>query len=224
MSKYNQTSNLANLPPELIQKTALTMSPSEILKLCRVDKRFNNAICNNEYFWILKLKRDLNKTYKCYSAKEIYLETTNWNKDLVEILHILLNFKEFAFEKQKYYYAKIVREMKEFFKKKMVSTKIVYQRELELNFEEGEEYLNRIKKQLYANDYAIDNNELVDFLIAFFSFNNPFYVVWRGHGRDGEGFLFELINESALDSKLIAAYTKITGIKVIEWDIISFVL
>ena len=46
------------LPPETIFNIALNIPISNISFYCQVSQRFNDIICNNEYFWRLKFFRD----------------------------------------------------------------------------------------------------------------------------------------------------------------------
>lgn len=51
---------MENLPNDVLIYMALSMDLPEILSLCRVNSNINNIICDNEVFWMNKLRHDYN--------------------------------------------------------------------------------------------------------------------------------------------------------------------
>ena len=57
---------------------ALMLDLPDILSFCRLSKKFNNSVCNNNYFWIKRMKQDYGKIYltispdKKVGAKKYY--------------------------------------------------------------------------------------------------------------------------------------------------------
>lgn len=52
---------MENLPTDILQKTALNLSPKDIISLCLTNKRFNEKICNSKNFWQNKILIDYPK-------------------------------------------------------------------------------------------------------------------------------------------------------------------
>lgn len=46
--------NIMHLPPDVLRKIASEMKSGEILRLCEVNKQFNESICNNRAFWTMR--------------------------------------------------------------------------------------------------------------------------------------------------------------------------
>lgn len=55
------TVNFESLPKDVIVAIALNMNISDISGLCQTSKFFNDAICNNNSFWVSKLRQDYDK-------------------------------------------------------------------------------------------------------------------------------------------------------------------
>jgi len=58
-----------NLPPDIKRKIALELSPQDVIKLCNLNSKYNNDICNNKDFWNLKLQRDFPAKYDSLTSK-----------------------------------------------------------------------------------------------------------------------------------------------------------
>ena len=56
--KLDKSDEFENLPKNIIIQTALPMNISDILNLCKTSKHFNNTICQNEEFWVNKIRHD----------------------------------------------------------------------------------------------------------------------------------------------------------------------
>jgi alpha-tubulin suppressor-like RCC1 family protein len=65
------------LPNETISQIALYMPFNKIINLCLTNLRFNEAICNNEYFWQQKFYQDYGKVIWKGSWKELYKSYMN---------------------------------------------------------------------------------------------------------------------------------------------------
>ena len=50
---------------------ALMLDFTDILSLCRANKRINQFVCQNKHFWIRKLKQDYNVIYLCVSPNKL---------------------------------------------------------------------------------------------------------------------------------------------------------
>src|SRR5579883_2078997 len=81
-----------SLDKNLLIKTALLLDLSDLIKLCRANKRINNLLCNNQDFWRQKLFHDYPYTIGQFpnnsNYKYIYERTKNaviFEKDLDEI-------------------------------------------------------------------------------------------------------------------------------------------
>ncbi len=63
-----------NLPKDMIYLLALNLDMSTLAAYCRVNKKLNNISCDNEQFWMAKLKKDFYIEYKKNreSAKHVY--------------------------------------------------------------------------------------------------------------------------------------------------------
>jgi hypothetical protein len=79
---YGNTSYFDYIPDDQLLLIALDLELKEINQLCNVNERFNNIICNNNYFWQMRLKHeypleydtldistigDWKKTYRAYN-------------------------------------------------------------------------------------------------------------------------------------------------------------
>ena len=51
-------SKMKRLPKDILVKTALELSPSDLINLCVAEKDMYKNICNSKDFWRLKLERD----------------------------------------------------------------------------------------------------------------------------------------------------------------------
>lgn len=49
---------IERLPPQAVRKIAVDLSLSEVGRWCQVSTKFNNAICENDEFWRLKIRKD----------------------------------------------------------------------------------------------------------------------------------------------------------------------
>lgn len=72
VNNYYNVHILTNLPDNIIIDIALQLEPKTIGTYCLLSKKFNNLICNNEYFWMLKVKKDLGTEKKKETWKESY--------------------------------------------------------------------------------------------------------------------------------------------------------
>ena len=63
-----------NLPKDMLYLLALDLDMATLAAYCRSNKRFNNIACDNEVFWINKLKKDFQIEYNRNreSAKHVY--------------------------------------------------------------------------------------------------------------------------------------------------------
>lgn len=53
---------LLSLPSELIIKIGLSLSLSDIYRICLTDTKLNDIFCNNQYFWKMKYIQDFQDT------------------------------------------------------------------------------------------------------------------------------------------------------------------
>lgn len=66
------------LAPEKIMDIALFLPLPDIAYLCRTNSRFNEIICNNEYFWQQKFYNDYGViNYTVGSWKDLYKNYMN---------------------------------------------------------------------------------------------------------------------------------------------------
>jgi len=65
------------LPDELIHTLALSFPLREISYFCRSNQRFNNLICNDEYFWRQKFIKDYGDVDWTGSWKNLYMDYLN---------------------------------------------------------------------------------------------------------------------------------------------------
>ena len=66
------------LPNDMVVYIALSMDIPEVLSLCQTSKRINQIVCDNNNFWISKLKRDYDITMEDPSTtKSAYKNITN---------------------------------------------------------------------------------------------------------------------------------------------------
>lgn len=49
---------METLPPDVLRKIALEMSPPDLIKFCSTEKRMNVNICDSKDFWLKKLEID----------------------------------------------------------------------------------------------------------------------------------------------------------------------
>ncbi len=92
------------LNKDVLVKLALELNLPDILSLCRINKRFNRFVCDDDIFWQKKLKRDWDYSANVKEAKSIYErierfinEWSNdaWN-DAPMIFSELVDEKEFT--------------------------------------------------------------------------------------------------------------------------------
>jgi len=69
----------ASLPNELLISVALSLSSREIYNLCQTDQRFNELICDNQYFWQHKFYHDYGK---------IVIQSTDWKTIYQKFLNV----------------------------------------------------------------------------------------------------------------------------------------
>ena len=74
---------MEDLPNILIRKTAFSLPFTEITRLCRTSKQFNQAICHFQQFWYDKLVLD-------YGITEKFSERLNWRKIYIHYLYRLI--------------------------------------------------------------------------------------------------------------------------------------
>lgn len=133
------------LPDDINIVTALNLKYEDILRLCRVNKKFNK-ICQNPYFWELKLDRDypedknekirsklLPQEYKIRYEQlyaEILLEDLDWDDD--EIVDKVQSFSQNINRKAPYdhKYIEIVKNRDEIIDLKYDADNIDYLEEL----------------------------------------------------------------------------------------------
>lgn len=66
------------LPKETISVVALNLSPHFIINLCRSNSRFNEIICNDNFFWENKFKKDYgNVSFDVTDWKQLYMNANN---------------------------------------------------------------------------------------------------------------------------------------------------
>ena len=61
-----------NLTRDVAIQIALELDVPDILRLCLVNKKFNAFICNNNYFWLNKIKKDFPNTKDLQKYGENY--------------------------------------------------------------------------------------------------------------------------------------------------------
>jgi hypothetical protein len=67
------------LPYEIILQIASTLSLTQITSFCLSNKRFNEAICNNDFFWHQKFVAEIGPVEYNGSWKELYINLyTPW--------------------------------------------------------------------------------------------------------------------------------------------------
>jgi len=72
------STSLELLPNEFILPFVLSLSLVEISHLCQTNQRFNNFICNNDYFWQQKFYHDYGQIIKQSDDwKSLYLSFLN---------------------------------------------------------------------------------------------------------------------------------------------------
>jgi len=80
---------MQGLPGDITRKTALNLSPRDIISLCLTNKKFTGEICNSNDFWAAKIMIDyprqtyLPQYYRKFS-KNLYMHLT-MNSKIVEI-------------------------------------------------------------------------------------------------------------------------------------------
>ena len=81
-----------NLTRDVAIQIALELDVPDILRLCLVNKKFNAFICNNNYFWLNKIKKDFPNTQDLQkygeSYKQIY-ENLSKNIEIYIEFHIV---------------------------------------------------------------------------------------------------------------------------------------
>ncbi len=93
---------MEDLPNEIIYNIALDMNLKDILNSCLTSKKFYNIICDNENFWVTKLKRDFNILHDANisSAKEYYrnllLRIKEAKKEYFALVQISETFKNIS--------------------------------------------------------------------------------------------------------------------------------
>lgn len=95
------------LPKDILLKLAMELDLSEILNLCESDKKINDNICENNWFWKEKLQKDFYVNYNNIETKEnpktLYFDLDeNFNKCYTDVLrnHLIKygNMKNFKNE------------------------------------------------------------------------------------------------------------------------------
>jgi len=110
--------NLVNQPIKILTKIAMNMKYDDIIRLCKSNKNINKKLCDNDYFWAQKYKKDFGRKIPKYrSAKDYYKLRSTYNQDLVYILRKTINFNELSFELQKVSYRYLLRSLENLFKK-----------------------------------------------------------------------------------------------------------
>jgi hypothetical protein len=66
---------LDTMSPDVLMRMVLEFELPDILPLCKVSKRFNKLICNNEIFWMNKTIKDYPKQYQIIKDRNIKV---NW--------------------------------------------------------------------------------------------------------------------------------------------------
>ena len=94
MTSQKKIQNLYKQPAEILIRMTEILPIIHVINLCKTNKYFNEVMCNNNVFWIKRLKQDFNITYTNDpdEAKEEYIQinkfflsmTKLWNK-LIEI-------------------------------------------------------------------------------------------------------------------------------------------
>lgn len=68
-NNINLNNYIQNLPDEAIIIIAKTLHINNITNLCLINKRFNNLVCNNNYFWEHKFRQDFgNVNFEAYNC------------------------------------------------------------------------------------------------------------------------------------------------------------
>ncbi|GAH68795.1 unnamed protein product, partial [marine sediment metagenome] len=79
-NKYNLTfilnedyTKLTDLPPDMIREIGLELSLNDLFNLCRVNKKLNKFLCDDEIYWRLRYERDFGRASPHpKSWKELY--------------------------------------------------------------------------------------------------------------------------------------------------------
>ena len=86
-----------NIPNDLIIYIALQLDLPELLNYCRVSQKFNSLVCQNNSFWINRLKQDFNITYTKVNndnPKLLYQKIYHLINEYKALVKIASRFKE----------------------------------------------------------------------------------------------------------------------------------
>lgn len=77
---------MENIDSNLILLLAMKLTISEINKLCLTSSKFNQAICNNKYFWIARLRSDFGVNYEASygDPKSLYISKKTERDEMIK--------------------------------------------------------------------------------------------------------------------------------------------
>lgn len=90
---------LAKQPKDILRKIALEMDYKDVINLCKTNKKINDKLCKDEYFWKMKYEKDIGS----FSLQKIYIENIE-NVDLKDI-----DFKILSFMNSEYNFSNLKR-------------------------------------------------------------------------------------------------------------------
>lgn len=79
IDEINLINQFNNLPNEIVLKLVLDVPINNIINLCLTDQRFNDAICNNNFFWKQKFIKDFGDVDFNISDWKLLYMTANGN-------------------------------------------------------------------------------------------------------------------------------------------------
>ena len=66
--------DLSNVKPDILRQSVMYLYPEEIIKACTANRFFNDALCQNEYFWRDLYRRDFSSYLVHKNYKQAYIE------------------------------------------------------------------------------------------------------------------------------------------------------
>lgn len=87
-------SNLENLPKDMLWEIGFQVDKKDFARFCRLSRKFNNIVCNDDNFWkenvkrkygkVPQLKKSWKKTYALLSLPEINIGSMIFDQDMFE--------------------------------------------------------------------------------------------------------------------------------------------
>ena len=79
-----QHGDFTQLPPDVIREIAMDLDIRSLLNFCQTEKRINNLVCKNQFFWTPKIYRDLGVSIEGSNATIKDYRKYDLNSDLVK--------------------------------------------------------------------------------------------------------------------------------------------